>query len=215
MNVGCLSDKHFTCSKRFGPVGVHGGARPQDPGAPTAHGRSLQEHRGTCVDPSLAPGRGTECGPGQALGGTSPAGVLAGSVDQQSNPNSAQKVARSTGKSRGPHIELKRVPAPRSCGTAWPCHFGGGYKASGPTRPDSAEMVPGDCEAGLPLHTAGHRPGLPWGLEVPVLGGREQSPQRAPDPILQGCATLFPGGRMPGRPGGPGVLCSQSCPQRG
>ena len=51
-------------------------------------------------------------------------------------------MARSTGKSRGPHIELKRVPAPRSYGTAWPCHFGGGYKASGPARPDSAAVVP-------------------------------------------------------------------------
>lgn len=55
-------------------------------------------------------------GPGQDLY------VLAGSVDQQSNPTSAQKVARSTDKSPGPHIALKRVwctvPAPGSYGTA-------------------------------------------------------------------------------------------------
>lgn len=79
----------------------------------------------------------------------------------------AQSISKA-GKSRGPHIELKRVPAPRSYGTAWPCHSGGGYKVSGPARPDSAEVVPGGCEAGLPQHTAGHRPGLHWGLKVPV-----------------------------------------------
>lgn len=32
------------------------------------------------------------------------------------------------------------------------------------------------------------------GLEVPVAGGMEQSPQRAPHPTVQDCDTLFPGG---------------------
>ena len=126
-------------------------------------------------------------GPGQDLCGTSPAGVLVDSVDQQSHPTSAQKVAKSTGQSPGPvGIALKRVwcmvPAPGSYGTAWPCDFGGGYKASGPARPDSAEMVPGDCEAGLPQHTAGHRPGLHWGPRGSCGGGDGAEPPASPPP---------------------------------
>lgn len=152
-------------------------------------------HSWPCLDPSLCWDRAGETPPTHrqtcwVLGriyGTSPGGVLAGSVNQQSSLTSAQTVARSTGQSPGRMgIALKRVwcvvPAPGSYGTAWPCDFGGGYKASGPDRPDSAEMVPGDCEAGLPQHTAGHRPALHWGPRGSRGGGDGAEPPASPPP---------------------------------